>query len=204
MVTNGNVAPVLAAGRACRPRGLGLVQHGAAETHAECRGRGWRSGSPRFSLLSEPSRSTTVPVGRPNRPCRRDLDGDEIAVLGAGGRAGRDGDFAAELLLVDRHQPAAAARHAAENAEHAVLGAIDELDDAAARFPSSPDFSMRISARSPTPATSPGLARRGVAMWMTGGAPCASSSHSVGRAKNSPSLSRPVMSASTTGGSVPA
>ena len=42
--------------------------------------------------------------------------------------------------------------------------------------------SMRISARSPTPATSPGRARRGVTMWMTGGAPCASSSHSVGRA----------------------
>ena len=38
---------------------------------------------------------------------------------------------------------------------------------------------------------------------MTGGAPCASSSHSTGRAKNSPSLSRPVISASTTGGKVP-
>ena len=59
---------------------------------------------------------------------------------------------------------------------------------------------MRSSARSPTPATSPGRARRGVAMRMTGAAPCASSSHSVGRASNSPSLSRPVMSASTTGG----
>ena len=38
---------------------------------------------------------------------------------------------------------------------------------------------------------------------MTGAAPCASSSHSVGRASNSPSLSRPVTSARTTGGKMP-
>ena len=40
-------------------------------------------------------------------------------------------------------------------------------------------------------------------MRITGGAPWAASSHSVGRANNSPSASRPVTSASTTGGKVP-
>ena len=63
-----------------------------------------------------------------------DLDGNEIAVGRACGRVGRNGDFAAELLLVDRHQAAAPAGDAAENAKRAVLGAVDQLDDASARL----------------------------------------------------------------------
>ena len=47
-------------------------------------------------------------------------------------RARRDRELAAELLLVDRHEPAAAAGQRAEDAEHALLGAVDDLDDAAA------------------------------------------------------------------------
>ena len=64
----------------------------------------------------------------------RDIHRDEIAVGGARGRAGRDAELAAELLLVDRHQPPAARRQAPENAERAMLGAIDQLDDAAGEF----------------------------------------------------------------------
>ena len=60
-----------------------------------------------------------------------DLDGDEIAILGVRGGAGRDRDLAAELLLVDRDQSPAAARQGAEDAEHPLPGAIDDLDDAA-------------------------------------------------------------------------
>ena len=86
-----------------------------------------------------------------------DLDGNEIAVGRAGGRVGCNGDFAAELLLVDRHQAAAAAGDAAENAKRAVLGAVDQLDDASARLViARPGCWMRSSARSPTPAVSPG------------------------------------------------
>ncbi len=62
------------------------------------------------------------------------LDGDEVAVHRACGCARRNRQFAAKLLLVDRHQAPAAAGNAAKDAEHAVLGAIDELDDAAARL----------------------------------------------------------------------
>ena len=64
----------------------------------------------------------------------RHFDGDEIAIDSAGGVIARDSQFAAELLLVDRHQPAAAARQAAKDAEHAMLGAVHQLDDAGAGF----------------------------------------------------------------------
>ena len=60
------LAPVLAA--AFEARGLGglrLGQRLAAERHAECRAHGSRSGSTARSLLSEPSRSFTRAVGKP-------------------------------------------------------------------------------------------------------------------------------------------
>ena len=58
------------------------------------------------------------------------LDRAEVAVLRVGGRAGRDREFAAELLLVDRREPAAAGWQRAEDAERALLGAVQDLDDA--------------------------------------------------------------------------
>ena len=74
-------------------------------------------------------------AGRQPEPAgARHLDRDEIAVHRAAGVTAGDGEFAAELLFVDRHQAAAAARQAAEDAKHAVLGAIDQFDDAGARF----------------------------------------------------------------------
>ncbi len=144
--------------------------------------------------------------GQAEAPLPRHLDGDEIAVLGISGGAGRDRNLAPELFLVDRRQPAGAAGQRAENAEHAMLGAVDDLDDpsAVADRLLAGFRSTRSSARSPTPATSPGRARRGTATRIFGAAPCASSSHSAGTATSSPSASRPVMSASTTEGRAPA
>ena len=63
-------------------------------------------------------------------PARRHLDRDQIAVPRVGAGARWDRELAAELLLVDRLEPSAAARGRAENAEHALLAAVDKLDDA--------------------------------------------------------------------------
>ena len=87
-----------------------------------------------FSLLSEPSRSTTE-AGRQAKPALAcHLDGDKIAVGGAGGALARDRQFTTELFLVDRNKPPAAIGQSAKNAEHAMLGAVDQLDDAAVGF----------------------------------------------------------------------
>ena len=64
----------------------------------------------------------------------RDVDGNEVAVGRTRRRIRRDAELAAELLLVDRHQPPAAGRQRAEDAERAMLGAVDQLDDAAGEF----------------------------------------------------------------------
>src|SRR5260370_4814995 len=61
---------------------------------------------------------------------RRDLDRHQIAIARASGAAWGDRKLAAELFLVDRRQPPAATRRPAENAEHALPPALDELDDA--------------------------------------------------------------------------
>ena len=60
---------------------------------------------------------------------------------------------------------------------------------------------MRASTRSPMPATGP-ASRLLSAMRMRGAGPC-SSSHVAGRAMNSPSASRPVISITVTGGKTP-
>ena len=72
--------------------------------------------------------------GKPKPAVARHFDRDEIAVDRARCGIGRNAEFAAELLFVDRHQPAAAAGKAAKNSERAAFGAIDQLDDAPARL----------------------------------------------------------------------
>ena len=62
---------------------------------------------------------------------RGDFGRNEIAIGGFQAGARWNGEFAAELLLVHRNQPAAAVRQGAEDAENALLRAIDQLDDAA-------------------------------------------------------------------------
>src|SRR5262249_6107079 len=63
-------------------------------------------------------------------PARRDLDRHRVgsARVSAGARWARK--LVAELFLLDRREPPAAARRRAVNAEHALAGAVDELDDA--------------------------------------------------------------------------
>ncbi len=83
------------------------------------------------SLASEPSRSTTRPVGRPKRGARLVSTATRSPSCASSVRR-RNAEFLAEHLLVDRLQPAAAVRGFAENPQHAVLGMVDDLDDAAA------------------------------------------------------------------------
>ena len=64
--------------------------------------------------------------------CTGSLYRDQIAVLCVGCSAGRDREFLAQHLLVDRLQASSALRVAAKYPEHAVLGMIDDSDDAAA------------------------------------------------------------------------
>ena len=151
----------------------------------------------RVLVCSEPSRSFTRAGGRPKPRARDQFDGNQIAVLGAAALGPGDVQFAAGLFLVDREQPSAAARQLSEDAEHAGLAWSSTLmtrPRKAANFASS-GFSIRNSARSPTPAAAPGSGRRGIWMRIFGGSPFASSSHSVGVAISSPSSSRPVISA---------
>src|SRR5215813_6050110 len=63
---------------------------------------------------------------------RRDLDRHEIAVARFAACPGRDRQLAADLFLVDRNEPPAAARRRAKNPEYALPAAVDELDDAPA------------------------------------------------------------------------
>ena len=161
------------------------------------------------SLLSEPSRSFTRAVGRPKPRWRAATStATRSPSCASRARAGRDRELAAELLLVDRDEPAAAVGQRAEDAEHALLGAVDHLDDAAgvadrvvvlAGFL---DAQQRAVADAGDFAGPRAARRRG----------CGSSA--AGRAPPRPIRSGPrsarrrgrasVMSASTTGGRVPA
>src|ERR1700728_3727236 len=127
----GDRAPILASRERRRSRRLALGENRGGEDVWDIVGMDRDQAHRPFALdrtqsLHDRARRQTKPAAA------RNLDCHEIAVLRAAGRITRNAEFAAELLLVDRHQPAAAARNAAENAEHAMLGAIDELDDACA------------------------------------------------------------------------
>ena len=126
------VAPVFVLAEHPRARGVGFLQHGAAETMRNAVGVD-RDQADRLFARERAEPLNHLAGRQPEPALARNLDGDQIAVLGAAGCIGRDVDFPAELFLVDRHQTDAAVRHAAENAERAVLGAVDQLDDAAAR-----------------------------------------------------------------------
>src|SRR5262249_58155501 len=65
-------------------------------------------------------------------PARRGLDRDQVAIARVCAGVRWDRKLLAELFLVDRREPPAAARRRAVNAEHALFGAVDELDDAPA------------------------------------------------------------------------
>ncbi len=133
------------------------------------------------------------------------FDRDQVSVLGIGSGASRYRQLLAEHFLVDRLQPAAAMRDLTEDAQYAVLGMVDDLDDAAA-MANAAVFVGFFNAEQHAVAESGGFAGcglRGTEMRILGAGPCASSSHSSGVAMRSPSLSRAVTSASTVEGRVP-
>ena len=130
----GHVAPVLAAGQRRRARRLGFVEHRARKRMRNVVGMDGDQADGALALeRAEPLDDGAG--GQAEAAVPRDFDRDEIAVDRARRGVGRNAQFAAELLLVDRHQPPAAAGKAAKNAERAMLGAIDQLDDAAAWSP---------------------------------------------------------------------
>ena len=64
----------------------------------------------------------------------RHFDGDKIAIDGAGSAVARNRQLATELFLVDRNEPPGAVGQPAKNAEDAMLGAVEQLDDATVGF----------------------------------------------------------------------
>jgi hypothetical protein len=60
------------------------------------------------------------------------FDADQVAILRAAGVSGRNGEFAAGLLLVDGDHAAVAIWHQAEDSENAVGGLVEQFDHAAA------------------------------------------------------------------------
>ncbi len=85
-----------------------------------------------FSLLQR-AEAFDDARGRQPEPWRAaDFDRDQVAVFGLRGGAGGDDDLLVDHLFVDRLEPAAAIRRLMENPQHARLGMVDDLDDAAA------------------------------------------------------------------------
>jgi hypothetical protein len=128
------------------------------------------------------------------------LDCHKIAVLGIGSGTGRDRKLATKLFLFDRQQAPAASGQGVKNTEDTLLGTVDELDDP----PAVPDriaFVPALLHPQQSPISDPGS--------LAGPSPSGDTQANSGRrilvgiAINSPSLSRPVMSASTTWGNVP-
>ena len=125
-------APVLAAGaRRCGLGGLRLRDHGLRKSMRD------------FVRVDGDDADRALALERAEllldaRRCQAEAalplqaDRDQVAVLRVLGVARRDGEFLAELLLVDRHQPPATARQRTIDAEHALLGVVDHLDDPAA------------------------------------------------------------------------
>src|SRR5215469_12833594 len=62
----------------------------------------------------------------------RDIGCDQVTVAGMCGRVGGNAQFPSQLFLVDWNEPPPAAGERAEDAEYAMLGAVDDFDDAAA------------------------------------------------------------------------
>ena len=124
------VAKILAAFQRRGLRLLGLAQRGRREHQRNVVGM---NGDQADGLFAG-DRAQPFPdlAGGEAEPARtREVDGDEIAVLGAVGVGLGDIEFAAGLLLVDGDEPSATCGQRPEHAEHAVFGMIDDLDDAA-------------------------------------------------------------------------
>ena len=127
----GHATPVFAAGKRSRPCGLGFVEHGARKRVRNFVGVDGDQTDGALALeRAEPRHDGAGGKPEPAVPCY--FDRDEIAVDRARGGVRGNAQFTAELLFVDRCQPAAAAGKAAKNSKRAALGAVDQLDDASA------------------------------------------------------------------------
>ena len=129
----GDMAPVLAAFHRRRARRLRFVEHGRRKDVRNVV-RIDRDQADRALALDRAEPLDDRARGLAELALLCHVDGNEVAVDGALRRDGRDVEFAAEPLLLDRNQPAAARRQCAENAERAMFGAVDQLDDAAGEF----------------------------------------------------------------------
>ena len=84
------------------------------------------------SLLSEPSLSTTRPVGRPSRGARLVSTATRSPSCAFALAPGGIASALSSIFLSTGSMPPAAVGRGAENAEHALLGMVDDADDAAA------------------------------------------------------------------------
>src|SRR5580704_8006068 len=131
------LAPVLARRRVSalryRPRGFRFGKRGRGEGLRNAVRVDGNQADRAFAF--ERAEALDDSAGRQAKPAvARHLDSNEIAVHGGCRCARRNRKFAAKLLLVDRNQAAAAIWKSAENAEHAVLGTVNDLDDASVCF----------------------------------------------------------------------
>src|SRR5262249_40199891 len=126
----GDVAPVFTASEARRPHRSGLFNHLGRKDMRDAVGVD-RDHAHRPLALERAEPLLDPRRGKPIASAARShFGGDKIAVLRVGARAGRDRKLVAGLLLVDGRKPPAAAGLCAEDAEHARLGTVDDLDDA--------------------------------------------------------------------------
>ena len=127
-----DVAPVLATGKRRRRRGLGLLQRRGREDVRDAVGMDRDQADCALALeRAEPLHHARARQSEAAARTRR-LDRNQVAVLRIRAGARRNRKLAAELFFVDRREPSAAAGQRAKDAQHARLGAIDDLDDTAA------------------------------------------------------------------------
>ena len=115
-----NVAPIFAAGECeAGARGFGFVEHGAGKRMRNVVGVDGDQADGALALeRAEPlndGAGRQAQAGRARATSTATRSPSTAPAVASGGNV----EFAAELLLVDRHQPAAAAGQAAENSEHA-------------------------------------------------------------------------------------
>src|SRR5262245_7017594 len=123
--------PVFATGERRRHGSIGLLLCLAAEDGRNAvRVNGNKADGALALQRSKPFDHT---AGRQAKAWRaRGFDRDQVAIFGIGGGAGGYRQLLSEHLFVDRLQPAASVRNLPENTQYAMLGMIDDLDDAAA------------------------------------------------------------------------
>ena len=194
-------APVLAARRVAGVAASASPPASRAERYAECRDAWMAIRLTARSLLSEPSRSFTRAGRQAIAAARGDLDRTRSPSAASGWR--RVEWRVRGRVASCRPGPAGRRRPAsAEDAEHALLGAIDQLDDAARMPDAFVLVAGGLDAQQRAVADAGRLRPAGRAAACECGfsadAPCASSSHSAERRSVRRRVSRSVMSARTT------